>query len=130
MNRNDVARKAATDALVGLGLTRDRASLIVHRVEAGQPTYWHQTIDDCANGKSDHVYLFVRMLARYDPAAMSVVLYAGSNATTVAWLMADLQDNTAGTLEGEENPSPAPEPWRTACFDVGPELCSALRPAA
>jgi hypothetical protein len=134
MERNEVARVTAIDALVGFGLTRDRAALIMYRVADNQPDFWNKALEDCASGGIEHVYLFVRMFARYDPAAMSVFLYAGSNPAALAYLMADLQDNTVGRWEGEEAEQPAteqaaPEPWRTGCFDIGPDLRRALSEA-
>lgn len=55
----EAIRFTAVRSLVGHLLPVYRAAEIVRIAEEQQPTFWTKTIEDCAQGKRDHVFLYV-----------------------------------------------------------------------
>ena len=110
----DIARIAATQSLIGYGLTASTAAQIAFRLERGpvsaQP--WRRALQEGVS----RIHVFV--VDDFEVAA----IYTGNDRTKFAQLLADLSEDLSGGPLGEGTKIRT----KTAVFDIGPDVSTAL----
>lgn len=124
------AHMAASKSLAGYGLSAVTAEEVIARTEDHQPEEWRRTLQRCAIGEANHVYLFVVWNEVHD---FTTFLYSGNQDSTVAYLFRTLGEVASGELVADSADAvefllAEVEGYnKVACFDIGKELCAAVR---